>query len=214
MDTNTPIPVILIDDHAVVREGLRAVLEEEPGLRVIADFANGRDAIAAVAALQPRVAVLDLKMPGGDPVQTIRGLRAAWPQLEILVFTSFAEDSLVRDVLAAGATGYLLKDALSGDLIAAVRQVAAGLPWLHATVQRQLVARLRGPADETVALTAREQSVLELIAQGLSNKAIARRLALTEGTVKGYVSQILQKIGINDRTQAAMYAVRKGLVKL
>lgn len=207
------LPIILIDDHAVVREGLRAVLEEEADLRVIADFANGRDAIAAVAALKPRVAVLDLKMPGGDPVQTIRGLRGAWPALEILVFTSFAEDSLVREVLAAGATGYLLKDALSGDLIAAVRQVAAGLPWLHATVQRQLVARLRGPLEDVIALTAREQSVLELIAQGLSNKAIARRLSLSEGTVKGYVSQILQKMGISDRTQAAMYAVRKGLVQ-
>lgn len=208
-----PLSIILIDDHAVVREGLRAVLEEESDLCVVADFANGRDAIAAVAALKPRVAVLDLKMPGGDPVQTIRGLRAAWPELEILVFTSFAEDSVVREVLTAGATGYLLKDALSSDLIAAVRQVAAGLPWLDATVQRQLVARLRGPADDVIVLTAREQSVLELIAQGLSNKAIARRLALTEGTVKGYVSQILQKIGTGDRTQAAMYAVRKGLVR-
>lgn len=208
------LDIILIDDHAVVREGLRAVLEEEDGLRVVADFANARDAIAAVAALRPHVAVLDLKMPGGDPVQAIRGLRIAWPALEILVFTSFAEDSLVRDVLAAGATGYLLKDALSSDLVAAVRQVASGLPWLDATVQRQLVARLRGPVDDAVALTAREHSVLQLIAQGLSNKAIARQLSLTEGTVKGYVSQILQKIGIADRTQAAMYAVRKGLVQL
>ncbi|HSX62951.1 MAG TPA: response regulator transcription factor [Tahibacter sp.] len=207
------IPVILVDDHSVVREGLRAVLEEEGDLDVVADFANARDAIAAVAALRPRVAVLDLKMPDSDPVQNIRGLRAAWPALEILVFTSFAEDSLVRDVLAAGATGYLLKDALSSDLVAAVRQVAAGVPWLHSTVQRQLVARLRAPGDDGVALTARELSVLRLIAQGLSNKAIARELSLTEGTVKGYVSQILQKMGINDRTQAAMIAVRKGLVR-
>jgi DNA-binding NarL/FixJ family response regulator len=207
------IAVILIDDHAVVREGLRAVLEEEGDLDVIADFANARDAIAAVAALKPRVAVLDLKMPAGDPVQNIRGLRTAWPPLEILVFTSFAEDSVVREVLAAGATGYLLKDALSGDLVAAVRQVAGGVPWLDATVQRQLVARLRAPADDGIALTAREHSVLQLIAQGMSNKAIARELSLTEGTVKGYVSQILQKMGIADRTQAAMYAVRKGLVQ-
>ncbi|GMV28943.1 MAG: DNA-binding response regulator [Rhodanobacteraceae bacterium] len=207
------IGIILIDDHAVVREGLRAVLEEEADLDVIADFANAADAIAAVAALRPRVAVLDLKMPVGDPVHNIRGLRAAWPAIEILVFTSFAEDALVRDVLAAGATGYLLKDALSSDLVAAVRQVAAGVPWLHATVQRQLVARLRTPGDDSVPLTARERSVLALIAQGLSNKAIARQLSLTEGTVKGYVSQILQKMGINDRTQAAMAAVRRGLVQ-
>lgn len=207
------IAVILIDDHAVVREGLRAVLEEEGDLDVVADFANARDAITAVAALKPRVAVLDLKMPAGDPVQNIRGLRAAWPALEILVFTSFAEDSVVREVLAAGATGYLLKDALSGDLVAAVRQVAGGVPWLDATVQRQLVARLRAPAGDDITLTAREQSVLQLIVQGLSNKAIARELSLTEGTVKGYVSQILQKMGIADRTQAAMYAVRKGLVQ-
>lgn len=207
------IGIILVDDHAVVREGLRAVLEEEADLEVIADFATARDAIAAVAALRPRVAVLDLKMPAGDPVENIRGLRAAWPPIEILVFTSFAEDALVRDVLAAGATGYLLKDALSSDLIAAVRQVAAGVPWLHATVQRQLVARLRTPGEDGIALTARELSVLQLIAQGLSNKSIARELSLTEGTVKGYVSQILQKMGINDRTQAAMFAVRRGLVQ-
>lgn len=207
------ITVILVDDHSVVREGLRAVFDEESDLEVVADFANARDAIAAVAALQPRVAVLDLKMPGGDPAENIRGLRAAWPPIEILVFTSFAEDSLVRDVLAAGATGYLLKDALGSDLAAAVRQVAAGVPSLHATVQRQLVARLRTPGDDSVALTVRELSVLQLIAQGLSNKAIARSLSLTEGTVKGYVSQILQKMGINDRTQAAMIAVRKGLVQ-
>ncbi|MBL8300133.1 MAG: response regulator transcription factor [Rhodanobacteraceae bacterium] len=208
------IPVILIDDHAVVREGLRAVLDEESDLDVIADFANARDAIATVAALRPRVAVLDLKMPASDPVSTIRALRAAWPPLEILVFTSFAEDGVVREVLAAGATGYLLKDALSGDLAAAVRQVAAGVPWLDATVQRQLVARLRIPDDDGFVLTARELSVLQRIAQGLSNKAIARELSLTEGTVKGYVSQILSKMGINDRTQAAMIAVRKGLVQL
>lgn len=210
---STTIDVILIDDHAVVREGLRAVLAEEADLRVVADFAHARDAIAAVAALRPRVAVLDLKMPQSDPLQNIRGLRAAWPALEVLVFTSFAEDSVVREVLAAGATGYLLKDAAGGDLAAAVRQVASGRPWLDATVQRQLVAHLRAPADASVALTARELTVLQGIARGLSNKAIARELALTEGTVKGYVSQILQKIGIADRTQAAMYAVRKGLVQ-
>jgi DNA-binding NarL/FixJ family response regulator len=210
---DSSIDIILIDDHAVVREGLRAVLEEEGDLCVVADFANAADAIAAVATLRPRVAVLDLKMPGSDPVQTIRGLRAAWPALEVLVFTSFAEDRLVRDVLAAGATGYLLKDALSSDLLAAVRQVASGVPWLPAAVQRQLVAGLRAPPGEELVLTARELSVLQLIAQGLSNKAIARQLSLTEGTVKGYVSQILQKMGLADRTQAAMSAVRRGLVQ-
>ena len=207
------IRVLIADDHPVVRQGLRTFLGVQEDIEVVGEAADGAEAVTRAESLVPDVILLDLKMPGGDPVQTIRGLRAAWPGLEILVFTSFAEDSLVRDVLAAGATGYLLKDALSSDLIAAVRQVAAGLPWLHATVQRQLVARLRGPAEEVIALTAREQSVLELIAQGLSNKAIARRLSLTEGTVKGYVSQILQKIGTTDRTQAAMYAVRKGLVQ-
>jgi DNA-binding NarL/FixJ family response regulator len=206
-----PIRIILADDHTIVREGVRAVLEGHPDLQVVGEFANGADAIAAAPALQPDVALVDLKMPGLSAPETIAGLRAALPSIRVLVFTSFGEDSLIRATLDAGAIGFLLKDALQGDLIRAIRSVAAGEAFLAPAAQRQLMDLLRNPQPDRDALTAREASVLRLIAEGLSNKQIARRLDLTEGTVKGYVSQILAKLHVDDRTQAALYAVRVGL---
>jgi len=133
------------------------------------------------------------------------------PGIRVLVFTSFGEDSLIRATLDAGATGFLIKDALKDDLIKAIRSVAAGQPYLAPAAQRQLMELLRKPWESKEALTERETDVLRLIAEGLSNKHIARRLSLTEGTVKGYVSQILAKLHLEDRTQAALYAVRTGL---
>ena len=206
-----PIRIILADDHAIVREGVRAVLEGHPDLQVVAEFGNGADAVAAAARLAPDVALVDLKMPGLSAPQTIAGLRAAVPGIRVLVFTSFGEDALIRATLDAGALGFLLKDALQGDLVRAIRSVAAGEAFLAPAAQRQLMELLRKPAQEREALTAREGDVLRLIAEGQSNKQIARRLNLTEGTVKGYVSQILAKLHLEDRTQAALYAVRTGL---
>lgn len=207
----SPIRIILVDDHAIVREGVRAILELHDDLQVVGEFANGGDALAAAPALAPDLALCDLKMPGLSAVETIRGLREQAPGIRVLVFTSFGEDALIRATLDAGATGFLIKDALRDDLVKAIRSVAAGQPYLAPAAQRQLMELLRTPQEPRDPLTARETDVLRLIAEGLSNKQIARRLTLTEGTVKGYVSQILAKLHLDDRTQAALYAVRSGL---
>jgi DNA-binding NarL/FixJ family response regulator len=206
-----PIRIILVDDHAIVREGVRAILDAHDDMQVIAEFANGADALASAARLSPDLALVDLKMPGISAVETIRGLQVQVPGIRVLVFTSFGEDSLIRATLDAGAIGYLLKDALQHDLVRAIRSVAAGEAFLAPAAQRQLMELLRKPRTEREALTTRETEVLRLIAEGQSNKQIARRLNLTEGTVKGYVSQILAKLHLEDRTQAALYAVRNGL---
>ena len=153
--------------------------------------------------------LLDLSMPGLGPVGVIRGLVQRLPGVRIMVFTSFASDEMVRATLDAGAIGFLLKDARRDELLAAIRSVAAGQPWLAPSAQRQLMALLRRPPDPLQSLTEREADVLRLIAAGQSNKAIARSLDLTEGTVKGYVSQILSKLGVADRTQAALLAERQ-----
>jgi len=207
-----PIRIILVDDHAIVREGVRAVLDEHADFCVVGEYANGADAIAAVGALAPDVALVDLKMPGLTAPQTISGLIERVPCLRVLVFTSFGEDALIRATLDAGAIGFLLKDALQHDLVNAIRSVASGDAFLAPAAQRQLMELLRKPQAARDTLTAREHDVLKLVAEGLSNKQIANRLHLTEGTVKGYVSQILAKLRLEDRTQIALYAVRTGMV--
>ena len=210
IDNAAPIRILLVDDHAVVREGIRALLEEQPDMRIVGEAGNGDDALLQLAAIAPDVVVLDMKMPGMPAVQTIAEIKRLHA-CHVLVFTSYAEDSQVRDALSAGATGYLLKDTLRDDLVRAVREVAAGRAWLHPQAQRQMLDWMRRPPSPIEGLTARERSVLVLLAEGLSNKHIARRLDLTEGTVKGYVSQVLDKLGVADRTQAALLAHREGL---
>ena len=204
------VRIVLIDDHAIVREGLRAVLEDGTGFRVVGEAASGDEALRMAPPLCPDVIMIDLVMPGLSAPDTIRALKLALPGCNIVVFTSFAEDEMLRETLQAGAIGYLLKDAARHELISAVRAVAQGQPWLHETMQRQLVDLLRRPppTDPFAALTPRERSVLALIGEGLSNRAIGKRLDLTEGTVKGYVSNLLGKLGLNDRTQAALLVAR------
>jgi DNA-binding NarL/FixJ family response regulator len=208
---NQMIRILLVDDHAVVREGLRGLLEQQSDMRVIAEAGDGAAALELLMSERPDVIVLDMKMPGLSAVETIAEAKRLRPETQVLVFTSYAEDSQVRDTLAAGATGYLLKDALRDDLVRAVREVAAGRAWLHPQAQRQMLDWMRRPPSPIESLTARERSVLALLAEGLSNKQIARKLALTEGTVKGYVSQVLDKLSVADRTQAALLAHREGL---
>ena len=205
------IRILLVDDHAVVREGVRTLLEHRPGMRIVGEAGSATDALASIEALAPDVVVMDMKMPGMPAIEAIAEIRRRLPSCNVLVFTSYAEDSQVRDALAAGATGYLLKDTLGDDLVRAVREVAAGHAWLHPQAQRQMLDWMRRPPSGIDALTARERTVLVLLAEGLSNKLIARRLDLTEGTVKGYVSQVLDKLGVADRTQAALLAHREGL---
>jgi len=205
--SDTSLRLMLIDDHAVVREGLRAVLEDGNGFTVVAEADCGSDALRQVEAAAPHVILIDLVMPGLSAAETIRRLKHLVPDCNIVVFTSFAEDGMLRETLQAGAIGYLLKDASRHDLVSAVRSVAQGQPWLHEAMQRQLLELLRRPppVDPFATLTPRERSVLEQIGEGLSNRRIADRLGLTEGTVKGYVSAVLEKLGVEDRTQAALY---------
>ncbi len=198
---------MLIDDHAVVREGLRAVLEDGNGFTVVAEADSGNEALRQAEAAMPDVILIDLVMPGLSAAESIRRLKQLVPGCNIIVFTSFAEDGMLRETLQAGAIGYLLKDAKRHDLVNAVRSVALGQPWLHESMQRQLIELMRKPppADPFAVLTPRERSVLELVGEGLSNRRIAERLKLTEGTVKGYVSAMLDKLGLDDRTQAALF---------
>lgn len=205
------IRILLVDDHAVVREGLRALLEQQADMRIVGEAGDGGDALRQLSALAVDVVVLDMKMPGSPSVQVIGEIRGRFHACHVLVFTSYAEDSQVRDALDAGATGYLLKDSLRDDLVRAVREVAAGRAWLHPQAQRQMLDWMRKPPSPIDTLTARERSVLALLAEGMSNKLIARRLELTEGTVKGYVSQVLDKLGVADRTQAALLAHKEGM---
>lgn len=204
------IRIVLADDHAVVREGLRALLEQQPDMRIVAETGDADAALAAVAAHAPTLVLMDVKMPGMHFADAIRAIRQQFPSTQVMVFTSYAEERQVREALAAGATGYLLKDALREDLLRAVREVAAGRAWLHPQAQRQMLEWMNRPPGPAERLTAREQSVLALLAEGMSNKQIAAKLLLTEGTVKGYVSQILDKLGASDRTQAALIAHRLG----
>lgn len=210
--SNDPIRLLLVDDHAIVREGLRGLLEQQPDMRVVGEADTGAGVLDRLAANPADVVVLDMKMPGPSVVETIIAIRHAYPDTRVLVFTSFAEDSQVRDAIDAGATGYLLKDALREDLLRAVREVAAGHAWLHPQAQRQMLEWMRRRPSPIETLTVRERSVLMALAEGLSNKQIARRLQLTEGTVKGYVSQVLDKLGVEDRTQAALLAHKAGLI--
>lgn len=210
--TTQPIRILLVDDHAVVLEGLRSLLDQYVDIAVIGEAHDGKGAVGEAERLKPDVVLLDMKMPGMNGIETITALKQRMPELAVLVFTSFAEDSQVREAINAGALGYLLKDALRDDLVRAIRAVAAGQAWLHPQAQRQVLEWLRRPPSPTDQLTPRERDVLVLLAQGLSNKHIARRLELSEGTVKGYVSQVLDKLGVNDRTQAALLAHKEGLV--
>jgi DNA-binding NarL/FixJ family response regulator len=211
-DTAAPaIRILLVDDHAVVREGLRALLEQQPDMQVVAEAGNADEALRMLSARAVDVVMLDLKMPGLPALEAIARLRREHTNAYVLVFTSYAEAGQVREALDAGATGYLLKDSLRDDLVRAVREVAAGRAWLHPQAQRQMLDWMRRPPSAVDTLTARERSVLALLARGGSNKLIARELGLTEGTVKGYVSQVLDKLGVADRTQAALLAQREGI---
>jgi DNA-binding NarL/FixJ family response regulator len=208
------IHVLIVDDHTIVREGLRILLEDEPELAIIGEAANGEEAIQKTLVLQPDVILLDLVLPDIDGIEVTRRVLARQPACRILLLTSFAEDKNVVAAMQAGATGYLLKDVLKQDLVAAIQSVAQGEPALHPEAQKKLIQHLSRPPETQPALdelTDREQEVLASIAKGLSNKQIALRLHITEGTVKGHVSNILAKLQLEDRTQAAVFAVKQGL---
>ena len=210
----TPIRVLIADDHEIVREGLRNLFRGEADIEVVAEARNGAEALQAAQEHLPDVALMDLVMPETDGLEATRRMRELSPLTQVLVLTSFAEDRQVQEALRFGAAGYLLKDVSRQDLLKAIRNVKDGLPALHPEAQRLLMRRVAPDPARSVLedLTAREREVLVLVAKGHGNRAIADALFLSEGTVKGYVSIILSKLGVQDRTQAALWAVKHGVV--
>lgn len=207
------IRVLIVDDHAIVREGLMTLLAEEESIEVIGEARNGREAVQMAATQRPDVILMDLVMPEMDGIAATQAIREKGLPGRVLVLTSFSEDQRVPDAIQAGAIGYMLKDVLKGDLLRAIHSAARGEPALHPEAQRQLMRQMVAPSEPDLlsTLTTREMGVLRLIVGGQSNKEIAATLHLTEGTVKGYVSAILSKLNVADRTQAAMYAVKHGV---
>jgi len=215
----TAIRVVIAEDHAVVRLGLRALISSEPDMEVVGEAADGISAVTLAQALQPDVLLMGLNMTGMHGVQVIEELATLAPEIRVLVLTMFSDDEHVFPALRAGADGYLLKESAESalnDLIQGIRDVAAGKSPLHpAIADRVLQAAIRPfPAPTSEALTEREKEVLALVAQGLSNKAIARRLNLSERTARSHVSRILAKVHASSRTEATLYALRTGLARL
>ena len=207
------IRVLLVDDHAVVREGLRAFLELQDGIVVVGEAADGERAIEAAGRLRPDVVLMDLVMPRLDGVGAMLRLRDEVPESRVIVLTSFAEDDRLLPAIRAGAAGYLLKKVEPRELARAVRAAHAGEALLDPIVAARLVQEIASTAGVRPGLdiTPREREVLELIARGYSNKRIALELAISEKTVKAHVGRLLAKLGVADRTQAAVLAVREGL---
>jgi DNA-binding NarL/FixJ family response regulator len=209
---STPIRLVIVDDHSVVREGLRAFLRLQEGIEVVSEAASAADAIRVARESSPDVVLLDLVMPGGDGVGAIRGLIDVAPGVRVLVLTSFADDAQIFAAMSAGAAGYLLKDIDPAALADGIREVHAGRPALHPSVAARLMRRGDAPTSARLGITAREHDVLRLMVEGLANKQIAQRLGIGEKTVKTHVSRVLAKLGVEDRTQAAVLAIREGLV--
>jgi DNA-binding NarL/FixJ family response regulator len=214
-----PIRVCLVDDQRLMRDGLRTLLELEDGIEVVGEAEDGRSALEIYAATRPDVLLMDIRMPGMDGVEATRRLVTQWPDAKIIILTTFDDEATIFDGLRAGALGYLLKDVSGQELTAAVREVARGGALIQPSVARKVLAEFArvAPASPAAAtflvepLSAREEEILRGITKGLTNKEIANRLALTEGTVKNYVSTIFQKMGVQDRTQAAMRARELGI---
>ncbi len=214
--SDRPTTVMIVDDQEVVREGLRAILGTVPGLEVVGVAANGAEAVESFAGLLPDVVLMDLNMPIMNGVEATRTLRAAHADVKILVLTTYDAEEWVLDAIRAGAAGYLLKDAPRERLIEAIKGTAAGRSHVDPGVAGELLARVAvtesaAPSAVAAGLSDRELDVLRLLGNGMTNAAIAESLFLSEGTVRNYVSSILAKLQVEDRTQAAVLAVRHGL---
>lgn len=217
--TNKNIQVLITDDQAIVRKGIRALLLTEPDIEIIGEAENGREAVKKVETMQPDVVLMDLMMPEMDGIEAIRQITAKNVKTRILVLTSFATDDKVFPAVKAGALGYLLKDSSPEELVEAIRQVYAGESSLHPAIARKLLQELSRPPEPqrpptSEPLTEREVEVLRLLARGLGNQEIADQLVISEATVRTHVSNILSKLHLASRTQAALYALQKGLASL
>jgi DNA-binding NarL/FixJ family response regulator len=205
------IRIFLLDDHEVVRRGLRGLLEAEGDLVVAGEASTAEEALMRIPATRPDVAVLDVRLPDGSGVEVCREIRDRHPEIQCLMLTSFADDEALFSAIMAGASGYVLKQIRGNDLVDAVRRVAAGESLLDPSVTRQVLERLRAPAqeeDELAGLSPQERRILELIGEGFTNRQIADTIHLAEKTVKNYVSNLLAKLGMARRTEAAAYAAR------
>ncbi|MGV9391248.1 response regulator [Streptomyces olivaceus] len=209
-----PVRVFLLDDHEVVRRGVRDLLDDGPGITVVGEAGTVEQALVRVPALRPGVAVLDVRLPDGDGVGVCRELRSRMPELACLMLTSFDEEEALLDSIMAGAAGYVLKQIQGSDLVSAVRTVAAGQSLLDPSAATRLMARLRGEQakeeapDALPGLTDREREILALIGEGLTNRQIGQRLYLAEKTVKNHISRLLAKLGVERRIQAAVIATQ------
>jgi two-component system, NarL family, response regulator LiaR len=214
----SPIRVLLTDDHAIVRKGISALLATEQDIQVVGEACDGQEAVAQAEALCPDVILMDLVMPKLDGIEAISQIMAKLPSTRILVLTSFAADEKVFPAIRAGALGYLLKDSGPEELVGAIRQVHRGEPSLEPSIARKVLLELSHPPTEKTLtvdpLTQRELDILRLVAQGCSNKEIALKLSLSELTVRTHVSNILGKLHLASRTQAALYALQKGITSL
>jgi DNA-binding NarL/FixJ family response regulator len=206
------IRLLIVDDHAIVRQGLRAIFRVTPGLELAGEADGGRAAIELAAALQPDVVLMDLVMPEVDGVAAIAAIKRAQPGVRIVALTTFADAELVLGAVQAGADGYLLKDVDVQELTRAIHTVYGGQPYLHPEATRHLLQATARPEQPAERLTGREQEVLALLARGLTNRQIADTLTISEKTVSVHVSNMLSKLGLASRTQAALYAARVGLV--
>jgi NarL family two-component system response regulator LiaR len=212
-----PIRVLVVEDHGVVREGLCALINSWPELKVVGEAPDGIAAVAQARDLRPNVILMDLVMPRMGGVEAIAEIVQQDPHVQVLVLSSYSEDDKVAHAIQAGALGYLLKESSSQDLLQAIFDVHQGKLSLHPAITRKLIRQLGPPADTAAVdrlLTPREIEVLELVAQGLSNTEIAEALCLSKWTVTKHVSSLLRKLEVNNRTQAALYALRTGLVQL
>src|SRR5215208_6460162 len=206
------IRVFLLDDHEIVREGLRALLEAQPDCEVVGEASTAADALARIPPLGPDVAVLDVRLPDGDGVEVCREVRAAQPEVRCLMLTSFADDEALFQAIVAGASGYVLKQIKGTDIVDAVRRVAAGESLLDPDATRRVLERIRNPPEEDqrlASLTPQERRILGYITDGLTNRQIADEMFLAEKTVKNYVSNLLAKLGMERRTQAAVFGARQ-----
>lgn len=204
------IRVLIVDDHAVVRDGLAAVLDLQPDLTVVGQAGSGGEAVERFRELRPDVTLMDLSMPEGDGVEAIAAIRREFPQARIVVLTTYDGDERIHRALGSGAKGYLLKDCSTAELVAAVREVHAG----NAHVSAQAASRLAARATGGPALSRREVEVLQLVAAGRSNREIGAQLFISEGTVKTHLLSIHEKLGVRDRTEAVVVAMKRGILQL